>query len=36
MAMSGRVWPMLATLVRIDMTVGIAIAAALLIWLAGH
>jgi hypothetical protein len=36
MAMSGRFWPMLATLVRIDMAIGIAITAALLIWLAGH
>jgi hypothetical protein len=36
MNLSGRIWPMLATLARIDMAASIALAAALSIWLAWH
>jgi hypothetical protein len=36
MSLSGRIWPMLTTLVRIDIAAGIALTAALLIWLALH
>ncbi len=36
MTLSGRFWKLLATLVRIDMAAGIAITAALLIFLALH